>query len=322
MRVKFTLKQMLIVLFMGLLPSALVTAQSCYTINPFTASQVNNACFDVEEGFACYANGSVDTTFLNNGIDSETTDSMMQRIGNQTPLVGFARSFSIESIRTHNANSFAKIETQANLPVQLPDSSTSIIVFGNANVTSRNSLHNYVLMLNQPMDVSYTNATLFTAPNSQYDVEPIALGTLQGTGILQADGITPDFQWVRVYYPHQTEYGTTRYSVWVRAEDVQFDGDKHQLPHMGHDSFSLMQNITLRTDDCASGIAVESPADAETTLIVNGVPIRLQGQMLITQVDATTLHIEVKLGSTAILWGNQTQRMVLMGGQQSIVPIR
>lgn len=314
------LRQFIITVALFLVPSIAVVVQSCTAVAAQNNNQWASNCGNVELGFACYGSGNVRASYINNGIFGNTTDSLFTRPGDQVPIVGFARTYLVSALETTSNSSTTVIEVQANIPVQNPINRTTFVLMGNARIENGASVEEAVVLLDSPILSPYSGGiSVFSAPEgTTYDVVSQSLGTLNGSGNVEADGISADRQWVRVFYPWETKFGTQRTTGWVRVGDLDSPRGVRDLPFMSENSYSGMQKVYLTTGsascNAASGVLVKSPPNIETTILVNEMPIRLQGTLFIENTADDQLAMTV-LEGTAMLWATRPNNFVLTQNQ-------
>src|SRR5204863_4708699 len=95
--------------------------------------------------------------------------------------------------------------------------------------------------------------------------------------IFQADGISPNGEWIRIFAPHDQPYFKNA-NAWVKRSELENSASVKHLPTIGPNSLTPMQSIYLDTGlkpaacatDPTSMLYIQGPEETESQLIING----------------------------------------------------
>jgi hypothetical protein len=116
--------------------------------------------------------------------------------------------------------------------------------------------------------------------------------------VLEADAVSPDGEWLRVYYTYERTYGS-RADAWVRVADLDDTPDTDELAIIGPADFTPMQNFYLTNaadnqpcDDAPpSMLYVQGPDEIEMDFTVNDAEIRLSSTAMIRVLGNNVMQV-------------------------------
>jgi hypothetical protein len=214
---------------------------------------------------------------------------------------------------------------RGNLPRQLEQDSAVYILFGGSRIENGIYPDDALVLPEEPVRVE-TDGTIkvYGAPLGMvYWVPSDEVGTASGT--LEADGISPDGQWVRIFYMYQREFGE-RADAWVRVSDLNQSEGIDTLPEIGPDSYTTMQRLFLSNifidplceNVPAPGLLVQGPAAIEFDFWINNLPSRVTSTAYFEQIAPRAMRITALSGFT-ILWPDTGDEIVIPAGFHRIV---
>ena len=213
---------------------------------------------------------------------------------------------------------------QANLPQQLDSNGVNYILFGDANIEN-SVMPEEAFVLGELVDVSVEDASIFNKPPGyQFDgFASEAIETISGT--FEADAISPDGEWVRVFFTYDRTYGQ-RSTAWLQVSDLLDEPDLSVLPELGSNDFAPMQDFYLRgltsLPECdnamPNGLLIQSPAEIETDIFINEVPVRLTSTAFFDKIGPRSLRVSVLEGFAQINPGFDDE-VIVTAGQEVII---
>jgi hypothetical protein len=182
------------------------------------------------------------------------------------------------------------MSVQANLPAALPGQGAVYILLGDVEVENAVPPEETLNLPDSPLSVTTnTDTELHVAPDSNADTA----GTVSAGATLQADGISSDGDWLRVYYVAERQA-----TAWVLLSDVDVSGDESSLPVITPSSKTPMQAFQF-----SSSLSGGTCQDAPSALVVQG-PEHLQ-------IDINANGADIRVGSTIVLQHDESGKMVI-----------
>lgn len=200
-----------------------------------------------------------------------------------------AQLSAIASVRTaplnvnQNVWGLAAMRVMANIPNSLPGQGALFILMGDAEIQNEVPQGEALILPEEPLDVrvaSDTQVVSFPPNFGNRQSRPVG-DVLAGTN-LQADGVSPDGQWLRVLFEYDASEASRRATAWVNRLDLEA-ADISDLPTIEPQSRTPMQAFTLsggigqpQCEEVApSSLVVQGPANYEVDITANGVDVRV-----------------------------------------------
>lgn len=335
-----TIKRLLISCFFALIFGPIIvfgqnTAELCQAFINEAFRDLGNNCANLDSNELCYGYGNfgeVTTTFYVDGEPQVVREDVFTDPSDRLSLIEQNDLQTVESITTEeffldrnnngvddNRWGVAVQEVRANLPQQLNQNTAIFVLFGGARIENGVFPEDALMLLDEPVDIiANPNAPLFGSPEGLGYVLPSdQVGTVSGS--LEADGISPDGAWLRVFFLYEREFGE-RATAWIRVADLEEAEGIDGLPVIGPDTYTPMQSLFLSNifndpicDDVpAPGLLVQGPDEIETDFMVNNLPIRVTSTTFVEQISARRMRISAVSGITVLFPD--------MGGQEVIAP--
>jgi|GEM_PF-2353216 len=342
------------VTFLLVLGSIVVTAQdnveaTCQDFIEVAFEEFGQNCAGLENNSICYGFGTVNTTFANdetNGIPSTDLD-ILTVVGNQSLLFDADNNQVVESIQTAplrpitgivndtleatpdveataEPESATDVElwglslvyTSGNIPKQLDEPGIRIMVIGDVRIENAVPI-NKTFIPDTIIEVTVEGADLFTAP-PDYRIPSTVIETVSGE--FEADAISPDGEWVRVFYLYERSYAL-RATAWLQTESLLDNPNLGDLPTLGADYGTPMQELFLsmesNPDDCdgeqTSGILIQGVDGIETDIRINNLPLRLTSSVFIQIVEDDIFNMVTLDGIISILPDTEAEVFLIPG---------
>lgn len=273
-------------------------------------SELGTNCANLEPNSVCYGFAKVQGTF------SETTSFAAP--GDRAPLTKLTDLQTSAINLSDQTWGIAALHVQANVPGGLTNQSAIYTLLGEVGIQDAVSA-NAVFIPVPPVAVTTVTETKILDGAGK---DAFVLGTVASGTLLQADGVSPDNNWVRVMYQEKT--------AWVSRESLDPGASLSSLPVIRHDSMTPMQAFTFKTGGSTPPslivpphvLIVQSPKNTPVDIVANGAPIRVLGTIflrtlpdgrneLITADGEATLYpdnankVKVVAG-TAVVFGGDT----------------
>lgn len=250
-------------------------SEACKLLVRDALAQVGSNCADLGRNEACYGFNQIQSIFDTKADNPQ----LLSEPGDQTLITDVAVIDSSEVNLRNGWWGIAPISVQANLPVALPGRDLVLIPIGDVDVENGVKPADALLLPAEALKFTVSAQTpLRLEPSASSEmVGQAAAGTP-----LEADGISPDGKWLRVYYEHEREY-STRSTAWLDVGTLSSQLDTSSLPRIQPDSMTPMQKFYLRnafkTPECSNIpsplLFVQGPESIETDFVVNGAKVRI-----------------------------------------------
>lgn len=291
-------------------------ADQCANLFTRSLNQLGRNCTSVGQGQICYVSGDIvgqliDTTassegpqLLDIGEDFDEPGDVLS-LANPDGNGNFLYSVDTSGfLQDEQEYGLSAAFTQASLHPSQSRNGLALLEVGDLLVVN-GTMPEHVYTYNGTVPVTIQNATLYTYP-SNYVVDhsidltftrPNEIITVaSGSQTFDADGVSPDGNWVRVHYESETDFGTRPFA-WVLAEQIDESVDLSSLPEIGPNSYPPYSRIFIEEQsiqECEeappSGLLVQGPPGVETDFYINGLIVRL----------ASTAYFERQPGSLRI----------------------
>jgi hypothetical protein len=299
------------------------TEQLCRAFINRAFGDMANNCANLAADEACYAYGNfgeVISTFYVDGTARVVQEDVFVEASERVSLLDMEELTSLESLETgefvldsdrdsedENQWGLALLEVPANLPQQFEQNAAVYLVLGGARIENAVYPENSIKLNDAPVVVSVNaDTSVFGSPDGlAYPIPDDVIGTASGT--LEADGISPDGNWLRVFFSYERQFGA-RTTAWIRVEDLVEAGDFEALPVMGPESNTAMQSFYLSNSfsrpECAqvpaAGLLVQGPGEIETDFTLNNMPVRVTSTAYFRQVSEQRLQVFALTGFTIL----------------------
>jgi hypothetical protein len=336
-----TIQRLLISCFFVLILGPIIvfgqnTAELCRAFVDNAFRDLGNNCANLDSNELCYGFGNfgeVTTTFYVDGETQVVREDIFANPADRISLIEQGLLQTVESISTEeffldrdndnvdeNRWGVAVQEVRANLPKQLDQNTAIFVLFGGARIENGVFPEDALILLDEPIEViANANAPLFGSPEGLgYTVPSIQVGTASGN--LEADGISPDGAWLRVFFLYERDFGE-RATAWVRVADLDETEGIDTLPVIGPDTYTPMQKLFLTNifndpvcnDVPAPGLLVQGPDAIETDFLVNNLPIRVTSTAFIEQISARRMRVTAVSGITLLFPDTGGQEVIPTG---------
>lgn len=330
-------------IFVLLLAPTMVFGQNiealCRTFINEAYRDLGTNCANVNNNEVCYGFGNfgeITTTFYVDGEPQIVREDIFVEPSERVSLLDQEEIESVESITTEeffldrdndgedeDRWGVSLLAVRANLPRQLEKNNAFYILFGGSRIENGVLPEDALTLLEEPVEVvANTNTALFGSPvGLGYTVPSDQVGAISGN--LQADAISPDGNWLRVFFLYDREFGE-RATAWVQVGDLEESEGIDTLPVIGPDTFTPMQNLFLSNifndpicDDVPPpGLMIQGPQETETDVMVNNVPIRVTSTAFVEQLSARLIRITAVSGFTILFPDTGLQSILPVGYQR------
>ena len=193
----------------------------------------------------------------------------------------------------------ATMNVQANLPNALPGQSAVYILLGDVQIENDVPQDQALVLADKPLSLSTSGETqLHSSPDSSAEV----VGTVAAGESLLADGISPDGDWLRVFYVTNEQA-----SAWVALSDVEANSGIAELPVISSRSRTPMQAFRFQTnlggvtcEEAPSAILVQGPENLKVDITANGADIRIGSLIMLTTGENGEMVISVLSGAATL----------------------
>jgi hypothetical protein len=261
---------------------------SCPALVEEAITALGDNCSGLDRNAACYGFDHVEATFT-----EPVAPDYFTRPADRTALT------TVDTLRTAPLDltlgewGIAVLNVQANVPNTLPGQAVTVLLMGDVAVENAVTADSAELVLPaEPITViTQTTTDLLTEP----DAAVVVLPSLPSGTVIEADAISPDSAWLRVFY--QGSPG------WISTNAVNITERVTDLPQIGAESRSPMQAFYFQTglgtpacNEAPSLLAVQGPENLTVDLSVNGADIRMGSLVTLQTLSPTTVLIVVHEG--------------------------
>jgi hypothetical protein len=293
------------------------TANTCPALANFALSQLGTNCLNLNGNEMCYGFNQVEASFSN-----PVPEDYFTQPGDTATLS------TLTSIRTTAPDylagewGIAMLSVQANLPVASPDATAIMVLLGDIEVENAVLPENLLILPKAATNVTtVVDAQLY---DSESDGE--AIGQVAADTTMQADGISADGRWLRVYFDYETEL-SKRSTAWINLESLEPSTDISGLPEINSDSQSPMQSFNLLSgsnqSNCEqailSSVYIQSPEGIETDLTINGAEIAISSSIILRLLPPDNRLQLIVLSGVVNLYPNSLDEMLLPAGYSSTI---
>ena len=259
------------------------SGDSCPLFVQEALTRLDEFCSGSPRNTACYGHYQVGATF-NLEVDADTFSEPSDNI----ELVALASISTAPLDAATEQWGVAVLSVQANVPNTMPGQMVRFILLGDTELQNAVAPENALIPVD-PVPISlFSQVNLRSGPSTNTNV----LATIDTDVELAADGISPDKEWLRVFYE--------RTNMWVNRWVINID-DVSSLPVIDEETFTPMQAFYFTT-----GVGNAECRDAPDMLVVQGpdeVLVDLQANGAAVSVGSTAVFRSID-GSVAELLGN------------------
>jgi len=279
--------------------------------------QLGNNCANSPIGSACYGNSEITTSYAN-----PSTSATFSKPGDRVNLE------LLNDIHTNAIDIVAKkwglalLSTQANLPKTLNSKGVVMVALGDVQAQNAVLPTDELVLTDKPVAVlvGKQGSDLFNVP-SGFNETSSSFGHLPAGTSVQADGVSLDGKWLRVFAMHDNIYFQSP-NAWVKIDDLADSVDLKALPTIGPNSFTLMQSFNLNTGfklaacdtDSTSMLYLQGPEETEVLLHINGADIRFGSTMLVRTLPPGNIMQLISLTGIGLVKDDgQVERVITPG---------
>lgn len=311
---------LLVLLTLGIAYSSPTRAQDGLTCVRFTTDavqDVGNNCANVPVGTACYGYGGIEISTFGSSAQSEFTQP--------TDRIELA---SVQQLATTNLSEnsadfgIATLNLQANLPRAFPGKGVVMMTLGEVYLENQVAPDEALILPDEPVAVTAgsNGSTLYSEPSSPVDAA-LMLGEVAAGTQLQADGVSPDGDWLRVFVLAEKDYAQSSVA-WVRLEELVAPVNRRGLPTITADSLTPMQSFNFSMgesqsicgDQPTSLLYIQGPEHIESRLIINGADIHFGSTLLIRLLPPGNILQVIVIDGIALLNANTPDQLVIPPG--------
>ncbi len=287
------------------------SGESCAALVARAFAEVALHCANLERGSACYGFSQV-TAALN----TLSAGQSFARPGDRTALTVLQSLSAAPLDPALPGWGIAVMRVQANLPAALPDLSALFLLLGEARVENAVAPEEALLPADPLSLTSAAQADLRLSPG----LHAAIADTLAPGAALQADGVTPDGNWLRVLSPAGL--------AWVHREAFDPAADLSSLPVIDRGSRTPMQAFRFSTGDAASpcpeappaALVIQAPPGYPVEVTANGVDLRIDSLALLRTLPGGQMQIAAGDGRVT-LWPGEPDAVTVLPGAAVTMPL-
>jgi len=247
--------------------------------------QLGSNCADMARNSVCYGYNRVDASFA-----SPVADDFFAIPSDRADLIELSTIQTAPLVIEDDRWGIAVMNVQANVPNTLPGTAVTFLLMGDASLTNAVTPQNAVIPVD-PVPVRVLGnqrVNLRSGPNATFNV----VGLAEPNTILQADGINPNGDWLRVAL--EVGYG------WIARQLVGGEtAALATLPVVTEESLAPMQAFyfstgvgTSRCIEAPEMLVIQGPQEVRVDLTINGTKVNLGSTLVFTgeRADLGTLR--------------------------------
>lgn len=296
-------------------------SETCEELTTTALAQFDSACANLGDNHACYGYDKA-TAFL---VGETSASEAFSQPGNQLDLTQVSTVHTLSPDLSQGALGMATLDVQANLPLGLPGRDAVYILMGDVELENGVQPEDALILADQPLMINaITSASLFSKPT----IDGQSVGQVTAGTALAADGVSPDGQWLRVYFEYERQY-STRADAWINKSALDDAVDVSSLPVITDASRTPMQKFYLRNGlteaDCHEQtpplLFVQGPQNIETDITVNDVDIRISSSIVIRILPPGNLMQVIVLSGIATINIGCSSPLIVPAGYLSEVAL-
>jgi Tol biopolymer transport system component len=309
MRLRFIVSVLIVVVVAALVPAPNVgLAQDAYEqLVRRALSDLGTNCANLARNSACYGFPEAQATFKDT-----TSPGVFSQPGDRVALTNVA-SLTTSAFNLGTSSwGVVVMNVQANVPSAL-DHSAVFTLLGDVEFEDAVLASDAFVPVDPVAVTTSGQAELRGAPAS----DAYIVGTVAGGTVLQADGISPDSEWLRVMYEEK--------AAWVSLGALTSGTATAGLPVITAHSRSPMQAFNFHTGGNQppslavppNVVIVQAPENTPVDIFANGAHIRVEGVIFLRTLPDGRTQILTDDG-TATLFPDAPNRVVVVAGTSVI----
>jgi len=217
---------------------------------------------------------------------------------------------------------------QANLPIGMPGQGGVFISMGDVTLTNGVTPDEALELPEAALPLTTSSAAdIYNVPPDFGMTQEVVGATANGT-TLQADGISADGEWVRIFFTSETSLALSAIG-WVALSAFPDDLDLSSLPTITPDSLTPMQKFYVTNGTELPGCSeiappllyVQGPEEIELDFIANDVPIRVSSTALIRIIPPGNTMQIIALAGIIIIDPESNEPVILAPGFTSTIAL-
>lgn len=307
-------------IFLGLSlykPTQAQETVSCPSFVQSSLQQLGNNCANSLPGSACFGSPGITTSYT-----KTNSSPAFSKPGDRINL-SLLSSIQTSAINLKNGKwGISLLNTQANLPKVMNSKGVVMVTLGDVRVEDAVLPENALKLPEKSISVQagFKGADLFNIPFG-FKTASVPFGHIAAATTLQADGISSDGKWLRVYAMHDEQYFQSP-NAWVKISELSSTPNLKGLPTIEPDSFTSMQSFYLNTGleqaacDTAptSMLYLQGPEETEVQLRINGEDISFGSTILVRTLPPGNMLQVIVLSGITILNRGTSNQLVLPPG--------
>jgi len=299
-------------------------------------ADIGRNCANLAANESCYGFGNfgeVAATFYVDGETQVVRSDIFDEPAERVSLIDIDVLETLESIRTDaffldrnnddvddNRWGVALQEIRGNLPRQLPQNTAVYMLFGGTRIENAVFPQDALLLPETPVTVTTNGAVpIFGSPvGLGYRVPSDVITSVEGD--FEADGISPDGEWVRVFELYERDFGQ-RATAWLQVDDLTVADGIDTLPVIGPNTTSPMQSLflsnTFNNPLCNEvpppGLLIQGPEEIETDFFINNVPMRVTSTTFVEHISPFRIRVTTVNGFTILFPDSEKEEVIPSG---------
>lgn len=260
---------------------------------------VSDNCSNVDRNTACYAYNQVQATFLND-VDNELFSQPADRA--ELTFLNTIQTTPLDE--ANDIWGIAMMSVQANVPGTLPGQAVIFMLMGDTQVENAVAPEDALIAADPiPVTTLVASANIRLAPAQTGYV----LGTVPRDTSFEADGLSPNGEWVRIIYDDQP--------AWIFRNIINSESSLANLPILSDDNRTPMQAFYFSTGTGAStcneapdSLMIQGPNSMKVEINANGIDINIGSTLMMestapNQLSFTAINGFVEIGNVRIPGG-------------------
>ncbi|MEZ4671519.1 MAG: hypothetical protein R3E39_26760 [Anaerolineae bacterium] len=283
--------------------------------------QVGTNCANLEAGSLCYGHPNVSAN-----ID-ETAVKNFSKIADRLSLENFTSIHTEDYDPAENNFGIAVMNIQASLPRAFPGKGAVMMAFGETTITNAVTPEDALILPEKAIDiiVGANGADLYNVPTG-FNVPSQPFGSVPKGTTLQADGISVDAQWLRIYAPHKETFDENVVA-WIKTASLVQGLDLSNLPTITAESYTPMQSFFLTTKfeepRCKNAVPsllyIQGPKDTLVDVTVDGAHIRFGSTILLRLLPPGNILQVVVLSGLGVIFPDTPDEIILPPGFETLL---
>lgn len=260
---------------------------------------VSDNCNNLDRNTACYAYNQVQATFSND-VDNELFSQPADRA--ELTFLNTIQTTPLDE--ANDIWGIAMMSVQANVPGTLPGQAVIFMLMGDTQVENAVAPEDALIAADPiPVTTLVASANIRLAPAQTGYV----LGTVPRDTSFEADGLSPNGEWVRIIYDDQP--------AWIFRNIINSESSLANLPILSDDNRTPMQAFYFSTGTGASicneapdSLMIQGPNSMQVEINANGIDINIGSTLMLestapNQLSFTAISGFVEIGNVRIPGG-------------------